>query len=183
MWISAASEIRWPGNTELAVFQTYAFSVFVLTPFPRTVYSHHPQIDNSEPFGKIEGPCVFGGCFELCCDFRFNVSKFKTISSRHKGNIAVITKAPPPAMLGGAAATLLADTNVYTITFDQEYEKIATPSQKVTVLSAQILADYIYFNGNTEECKNDANGLTCICCYWALFGFVAPCCIYLPKQQ
>ena len=29
------------------------------------------QTDEVEPFGKVEGPCFFGGFLEFCCDFKF----------------------------------------------------------------------------------------------------------------
>jgi hypothetical protein len=67
---------------------------------------------------------------------------------------------------------------------ETEVERIfITPSQKLTILSAQILADYLYFNGNTEMCKNDIDALYCYYCYCSVFGCINPCYICLPKQQ
>ena len=36
------------------------------------------QVDTDEPFGKVEGPCIFGGCIEFCCSFKFFVSNYKS---------------------------------------------------------------------------------------------------------
>ena len=36
------------------------------------------QVDTDEPFGKVEGPCIFGGCIELCCSFKFYVSNYES---------------------------------------------------------------------------------------------------------
>lgn len=34
------------------------------------------QSETDTPYGKIEGPCCFGGCSEFCFSFKFFVSKF-----------------------------------------------------------------------------------------------------------
>ena len=36
------------------------------------------QNDMDEPFGKVQGPCIFGGCIEFCCSFKFYVSNYKS---------------------------------------------------------------------------------------------------------
>eukprot|EP01035_Chromulina_nebulosa_P024995 gene24995-32571_t len=59
--------------------------------------------DSSEPFGKIAGPCCFGGWSEMCCDFRFYVSRVS--SNRSSGDIAIVTKKRPKS--AAAVATTL----------------------------------------------------------------------------
>jgi hypothetical protein len=71
----------------------------------------------------------------------------------------------------------------YLDSFEENTQVFLTPSQKLTIVSAQILADYLYFNGNTEMCKNDKDAVYCYFCYFSIFGCFTPCYICLPKQQ
>lgn len=52
----------------------------------------------SEPqeYGKIEGPCCFGGWSEMCCDFSFAISKFTSPSKQ--GDLGVIIKKKPASI-------------------------------------------------------------------------------------
>ena len=133
--------------------------------------------DDAEPFGKIEGPCCFGGWSEMCCDFKFFTSYFK--SGSKAGDIGVITKKKPQSIAGGLRQ-LLTDADVYTIQFQPGSNLSA--SQKLTVLTGQVLADYMYFDGNTEKCSSDENAIYCYCFYCSVVGYICPCYIAIPTK-
>jgi len=136
--------------------------------------------DASEPFAKLAGPCFFGGWSEMCCDFRFNVSK--PTSDRSSGDIAIITKRRPKTVT--AAVTTLCCNNemdVYSIEFKPDPS--ITTEQKVTVLSSQILLDYMIFNGQTEKCSQDDSAIYCHLCFCSIIGLLVPCTIVIPKQK
>lgn len=136
------------------------------------------QQDNDEPFGKVEGPCFFGGWLEMCCDFEFFTSRYN--SAKKSGDIATITK-KKPASLAGAGIELFTDADVYTIVFKEDV--VLSPAQKTTVLTAQVLADYMYFDGNTEKCSTDDDGnIYCYCCYCSIIGAICPCYIVIPTK-
>lgn len=130
---------------------------------------------NATPFAKIEGPCIFGGWSEMCCDFRFYTSSFGGASK--SGDIALITKKKPQSM-AGALQELGSEADVYTI----EFKSVAQPEQKVTVLAAQLLADYMWFDGNTEKCAFKDEGIYCYCFYCSIVGALFPCYLFIPKK-
>jgi len=131
---------------------------------------------NESPFGKVEGPLCFGGWSECCFDFKFFTSRFA--SAKKTGDVALITKKKPQS-IAGAAVELFTESDVYTIEFQDES---LTASQKATVLTAQLLADYIYFDGNTEKCKSDENAIYCYFFYCSVYGLLVPCEICIPTK-
>mmetsp|Transcript_29289 Transcript_29289/g.58454 ORF Transcript_29289/g.58454 Transcript_29289/m.58454 type:complete len:384 (+) Transcript_29289:58-1209(+) len=134
--------------------------------------------DTDEPFGKVEGPCFFGGWSEMCCEFRFFTSLFN--SKTKEGDVAMIIK-KKPASLAGAAIELMSDADVYGIEFVEGAQ--LTGEQKISVLTAQLLADYMYFDGNTEKCSQDDDFIYCYLCYYSFFGAICPCYIAIPKKM
>lgn len=132
-----------------------------------------------EPFGKITGPCIFGGWSEMCCDFRFFVSKNDSTVAPKYGDFALITK-KAPTTLSGAFRELVSDADVYSIAFDPEANEKLTPAQKLSVLSGQILADYMFFDGQTGKCTCDNDGITCYFFYCSIIGCLWPCSLYIP---
>ena len=82
--------------------------------------------------------------------------------------------------MASGLAELFTDADNYTIAFDPSVK--LTAAQKATVLASQILADYMYFDGNTEKCKSDENGITFYCWYCSILGCIAPCCIQIPTN-
>jgi len=133
----------------------------------------------SEPYGKIEGPYCFGGWIEMCCSFRFATSYYN--SPYRSGDIADIIKQKPVGM-SGAFRELMTDADTFQVKLHPNAIEKLTPAQKVTLLGAQLLADYMYFDGNTEKCKTDDSGTTCYFWYCSIWGWVAPCFIKIPKQ-
>jgi len=132
--------------------------------------------DTDEPFGKVEGPCCFGGCSEFCFDFKFSTSRFN--SERKTGDLGTIIKKKPQS-LAGAFRELMSDADVYTIQFNEGI----SASEKATILTAQVFADYMYFDGNTEKCKNADEGIYIYCWYCSIIGKIIPCCLFIPKNR
>ena len=95
-----------------------------------------------EPWGKIEGPRIFGGWSEFCCDFLFTVSSYGSPS--RTGDLASIVKIRPRTFAQGAVDLFTEAVN-YSIEFNPEAKLTAT--QKISILTGQLLADYMYFDG------------------------------------
>ncbi|KAJ1420981.1 hypothetical protein B484DRAFT_452932 [Ochromonadaceae sp. CCMP2298] len=132
--------------------------------------------DTEEPDAKIQGPCIFGGWSEMCCTFNFWVSTFN--GKNKSGDLAVIKKLKPQSM-GGAITELTSESDFYSIDFKEESLKT---HQKVNILAGQLLADYMFFDGNTEKCDSDENFIYCYCFYCSILGWLRPCYIAIPKK-
>ncbi len=91
-----------------------------------------------EPFGKVEGPCCFGGWSENCCSFNFFVSKFG--SGTKAGDLGKIIKKKPDG-LSGQVKEVMSQADVYSVQFNDGVE--LSPAQKITILTSQILSDYM----------------------------------------
>ncbi len=98
--------------------------------------------DHSEPFAKVQGPCCFGGWSEMCCDFQFFVDNFK--NEQKTGDLALITK-KKPASFAGAIKELVGDADNYSLALNPSANLDA--SQKATVLTSLLFADYMWFDG------------------------------------
>jgi len=134
------------------------------------------QDTTSTPFALITGPFCFGGCSELCCDFNFPVS---TPGNKTEGNLGKIVKLKPQSLAGGVRE-LFSDADAYSIQYDANAD--LTAEQKVTILAGQILFDYMFFDGNTEMCRSDSDGMHiylfyCLCC-----GALVPCEIHIKNN-
>jgi hypothetical protein len=134
--------------------------------------------EDAQPFAKIEGPLCFGGWSEMCCNFQFFVSQF--MSPTKAGDVALITK-KKPASLAAAFVELASDADVYSIVFNESAN--LTASQKITILAGQLLADYMFFDGNTEKCSQDDSAVYCYCCYFSCIGKLCPIYIAIPKNS
>ena len=95
-----------------------------------------------DPWAKIEGPRIFGGWSEFCCDFLFTVSSYG--SPTRSGDLASIVKIRPRSFAQGAV-DLLTEADNYSIEFDPNAK--LTAIQKISILTGQLLADYMYFDG------------------------------------
>jgi len=133
--------------------------------------------DEDEPYAKIEGPCFFGGWSELCCDFKFATSSFKQPSGT--GDLAMITK-KKPASVTGAFIEMCSTADYYQIEFNPNTS--LTAGEKATIVGGQLFADYMYFDGNTEKCKDTNDAIYCYCFYCSIIGKVIPCCLVIPKK-
>lgn len=135
------------------------------------------QADTDEPYGKIQGPCFFGGWSEMCFSFNFYASFFN--SKDKEGDMGKIVKKRPTS-LTAAFVELATDADVYGIEFKESANLNA--EQKLGILTAQLLADYMFFDGNTEKCSQDDDFIYCYCCYYSFIGMICPCYIAIPKK-
>ena len=142
-----------------------------------TLHLRDNNNDSSEPFAKVEGPCCFGGWAEMCFSFKFWVSSFNSASK--SGDVALITKRKP-GNLSAAAVELCSDADVYTIQFNESAN--LTVPQKIIVLTAQLMADYMFFDGQTEKCQDKGGAIWCYCFYCSCIGAILPCALVIPKQ-
>jgi hypothetical protein len=99
--------------------------------------------------------------------------------SSQSGDLALITK-QRPASAAAAFAEAFSEADNYSIEFNPAAG--LTPAQKATILAGQLLADYMYFDGNTEKCRVDNDGITIYCFYCSIIGCLCPCCIHIPRQ-
>jgi len=134
--------------------------------------------DDTNPYGKLQGPYCFGGWSEMCCDFNFPISYFK--SPNKTGDIALVKKLKPSSF-GLAVTELISDADVYSLQFNLN-TKLTVP-QKLTSLAAQILIDYMLFDGSTEKCTQDDSAIYCHMFYCSCFGCLWPCDIVIPKNS
>jgi hypothetical protein len=145
---------------------------------------HLKTADAAEPFGKLNGPCFFGGWSECCCNFEFPLTTFGNKDT--KGDLGVVTK-KKPASLAGAVRELMSEADVYNIEFKNNVHGSGptnmSAAQKATVLASQLLVDYMIFEGNTEKCSEDDNAWYCYCCYFMCLGKLCPVYICIPKNK
>merc|ERR1711865_461605 len=83
---------------------------------------------------KVEGPCYFGGCSELCCDSQWNVSRMTPETWDQKinlGDMAIITKKKPDSM-SSALREMATDSDTFTMEFKPEAQ--LAPQQKATMI-------------------------------------------------
>ena len=143
-----------------------------------TLYLRDGQSREQEPWGKVQGPIFFGGMSEFCFDYLFTTSFYNSPS--RSGDAAAIIKRKPGSWAMGATE-LFTDADNYTIEFNPQAKISAT--QKLSVVTAQLLADYMYFDGTTEKCKDTDSSFTIYCCWFSCFGCLVPCSISIPKNK
>ena len=110
------------------------------------------------PLAKVEGPCLFGGCSELCLDSHYPVSTFGKgeFATRKKlGDLARITKRRP-SNFGDVASQALGDADTFTMDFAPGSN--LAPQQKATMMAALLLVDYMFFEKDNGMC--DCNNQT-----------------------
>lgn len=115
------------------------------------------------PYAKISGPtCCFGGMLEGVGDTTFRLEE---LNGRIITN--VINKKKLDGENGGNVLNaLLGDSDDYDIIFPENF----TTEQKVNVLSAILLLDYQFFEGDKSSLNNGFYICTCYC-----GGCVIPC--------
>ena len=133
-----------------------------------------------QPLAKLEGPCIFGGCSELCCSSTFLVSTLDRDVSPNKkifsGDMARITKTKPRDCKG-CAREMFTDSDIYTLEYKEGIG--LTPQQKANMMASLILMDYHLFelDHGLCECRNNKLYITFFdyyCC-----GCACPCQIVL----
>ena len=144
------------------------------------MYQGAPSLVEKQPYAKMEGPTLFGGCSELCCDYHFPISTFNGPSKQ--GDLAEIIKRAPD----GATATcraLFSTADEYEIVFKQPNMPV---DQKASVLTSALLMDFMLFErGPRDKCGTTQDGkafyINLFNCFCA--GCVCPCRIYIPTGK
>jgi len=121
------------------------------------------------PYAKVEGPCMFGGCSELCCDFSFPVSKFG--SEKKTGDLAMITKQKPKS-LKDAAKEAFGDSDMFIMEFK---DPSLTPTQKASLLGTLFLLDFMFFELDNGMLSCENGGVVCTLCLCYCGGCLVPC--------
>jgi len=132
-----------------------------------------PGIGNYNTLAKVEGPCYFGGCMECCFSTKFSVSTMAPHQYHAKigtADLATLIKQKPVDM-EGMLREALTDADIYTIEFNPAAN--LAPQQKATMLGAQVLADFMFFEKNAPMCTSSSVNLCSIYCC----GCVCPCAI------
>lgn len=92
--------------------------------FSPTIHLFTPKNSIEQPFGKIQGPCLFGGWSDVCFDFRFKVSRFSADATNNgkqqqPTDLGVIVKKSPTSMTGFVAEEVL-KASMFAIEFNAE---------------------------------------------------------------
>ncbi len=140
--------------------------------------------EKETPFGTIVGPCIFGGWAELCCDSTFSMSRYSgdNVTGPVKtGDLGKLVKQAPE---GGISMLreCCTEADVYRLEFpkDEDIGRNITAAEKLTMLSAHLLYDYMLFEGDTAKCYCNDGGITCNFFYCSIIGCLVPCSLYIP---
>lgn len=132
---------------------------------------------------KVEGPCAFGGCSELCCDSEWKVSKMTPETFEQKiglGDMAIITKKKPQG-LAAAATEAFTDSDTYTMEFNPGAN--LAPQQKATMIASLLLVDYMFFEQDNGMCKCENGKVKITLCETYCCGCLCPWNITLGGEQ
>jgi len=120
----------------------------------------------------IRGPCIYGGCSELCCD-----SVFQGTNADAK-NVGKIKKKYPTNLCQACC-----ECNTTLDRYDLTFQPTATPEEKVAMFTGAILTDYMLFESDHGmcQCRNNTLYITCFNCYCC--GVGCPCNICIRKSE
>jgi len=99
-----------------------------------------PQIDvfedhdSARPNRRVNGPCCFGGCSELCCESKF---VYKTLDGRDVGRVRKLV----PSSCKDACLEMFTDSDKYSMEFYQG----STNEEKANTIGLALLLDYMFF--------------------------------------
>mmetsp|Transcript_19408 Transcript_19408/g.40513 ORF Transcript_19408/g.40513 Transcript_19408/m.40513 type:complete len:396 (-) Transcript_19408:285-1472(-) len=119
------------------------------------------QVGGEDVTLSITGPTFFGGCSELCCRSSFPVTNSKG------ENAGQITKMPPRNFCS-CLDEIATDSDTYIVDFSEG----SCPEDKAAILASAILADYMFFEGDSGMCRRDpvrpskikCTLIECYCC-------------------
>eukprot|EP00056_Hartaetosiga_gracilis_P018274 m.10350 g.10350 ORF g.10350 m.10350 type:complete len:409 (+) comp6578_c0_seq1:25-1251(+) len=130
------------------------------------------------PFGKMEGPCFFGGFLGMFCPTFFDISMFD--SNKREADIGFLKKRHAETCSEMCAA-MCTKVDFYDLSFKADEFSQLTPEQKATVLGTALHLDYKIFESDKNPIEVDGNGnsttVTCTFFNWYCMGEVIPCCI------
>mmetsp|Transcript_9687 Transcript_9687/g.14591 ORF Transcript_9687/g.14591 Transcript_9687/m.14591 type:complete len:156 (+) Transcript_9687:586-1053(+) len=119
---------------------------------------------SSDPSVEIKGPCIFGGCSELCCSSSFKATK--------RGQDAGMIKKMRP----NDCCTMLSECATDADRFQLDFDSGADGDERIAMLAALFLTDFMFFEQDLGTCKprpNGTFGCTCFECYCC--GILCPC--------
>ena len=131
---------------------------------------------------KVEGPCFFGGCSELCFDSTWNVSRMTPETWEQKinqGDMAIITKKKPDGM-SSALREAFTDSDTFTMEFKPEAQ--LTPQQKATMIASLLLVDYMFFEQDNGMLSCEGGKLKITLCETYCCGSLCPWNITISSQ-
>jgi hypothetical protein len=130
------------------------------------------------PFGVLEGPTCFGGCYDLWCTTPFFFSSTKG----KEGDLAYLEKQKPDSFFELCCA-VCSDADQYKI----EMRNAKSTKDKAHILATAVQLDLLFFENDQQFCDvkgtDDGQGviITITLCMWYCYGCLAPvqCCIVL----
>lgn len=134
------------------------------------------------PLAKVEGPCIFGGCSELCCESEFKVSAMSAEqidASIKTGDLATITKKKPRDGCA-CAREVFTDSDTFQVTFKEDVG--LTPQQKASFMASMILTDFMFFEGDHGMCDYNGDAVIITLCYYYCCGCACPCNLIIPTK-
>ena len=134
---------------------------------------------SDEHWASVVGPTLFGGCSENCCNVPFGVKRVNKDGSISVdvGNIATITKLKPKS-LDGAIREMLTDSDMFQF---EIHDPSVTPQQRATLIGVLLLADYMFFERDIDQCGyNDGFYINLCNCY--CMGALFPCQLKLNQK-
>jgi hypothetical protein len=137
----------------------------------------------SKPFLAVEGPCIFGGCSELCCKSTFPVTKLTDGYAgpwpKKVGDVATIQKQAPDS-LGAACKEAMTDSDKYIM---EIHDAMLPIEQRVNLLATTMLMDFMFFEQDNGMCGCQDGKLRITCCETYCYGCLCPCNIVLGGQN
>jgi len=152
------------------------------TPTVNIMERANPADTSVRPIAKVEGPCIFGGCSELCCDSPWDVSLMQPHQYKSfikTGDMAKILKRKPNS-LSGAIREAVTDSDTYTMEFVPG--NTLAPQQKAIMMASLILVDYMFFEQDNGMCKYEDKKIKITLYEWFCLGCVCPCNLNIPLE-
>ena len=128
--------------------------------------------DTIDPWAIVLGPCFFGGLSEFCCNFQFDVKR-----SHGTPNFANFIKVRPKSA-ANVAKQCCSTADNYQMNFAPK-EGTGTKlelkvEEKLALLTSSILADYMWFDGDTSWCVCTDRDARLNCCFFNCMGCIIP---------
>jgi len=153
------------------------------TPTVNIMERANPADTSVRPLSKVEGPCIFGGCSELCCDSNWMVSQMQPHqfnSGVGTGDLARIVKTRPTSA-GAAIREAFTDSDSYSMDFVPGNN--LAPQQKAIMMASLILVDYMFFEQDNGMCKIEDQKIKITVFQYYCMGTTCPCNIVIPLNQ
>lgn len=129
-------------------------------------------------YAKLNGPCFFGGCYDIFCPTPFYINQGDTKGPI--GDVGLIEKQPAKGFFD-MCCQCAGDTDNYEVSLKQ---KEMTPLQKANVLGTALHVDNWFFQRDARPVRFHGNGnsgvIVITLCNMYCKGCVIPCCVTIP---